>query len=326
MKAIVVDERNPSAPLQLVEQPEPAPGDGEILISVSASGVNRADLMQRAGKYPPPPGASTLLGLEVSGRIAKVGKDVSAWKIGDEVCALLTGGGYAEQVVVPAGQVMPVPRGVRVEDAAGIPEAFITAYVNLFVEGALSEGERVLVHGGSSGVGTAAIQLARVAGCPCACTVGNQAKAERCEQLGAEWAINYKEEDFATSVREWCGDQGVDLVLDIIGRDYLERNVDVLAKGGRVVIISTSSGRTGTLDMATLMRKRARIIGSVLRSRSVEEKTHLIEGFIGRFFASFDQGEISPIIDSVFPVDEAERAHDRMKSSEHIGKIIISWK
>ena len=325
MKILQVKDAGPSSVLYGAEAPDPVAGAGEVLIKVRAAGVNRADLLQRAGKYPPPPGASELLGLEVSGAIASVGSGVSTWKAGDEVCALLAGGGYAEMVSVPEGQVMRKPSGISLTDAAAIPEAFLTAYTNLFVEGYLSPGEKVLIHGGASGVGTAALQLARQCGALAVCTVGDDAKAERCRSLGASEVVNYKTGSFAEQVLRWSP-KGVDLVLDIVGRDYLADNISVLAPRGRLVCIATMSGARGELDIATVMRKRLRIIGSVLRSRTIEEKSALVSAFAQRYLHLFDSKELSPVVHSVFSFDEAEKAHALMRSSGHVGKILLEWK
>jgi putative PIG3 family NAD(P)H quinone oxidoreductase len=324
MKALRVDEKSEARHLVITDEPTPQVGIDEVQISVRAAGVNRADLLQRAGKYPPPEGISTIIGLEVAGIVEAVGDGVEQWKKGDRVCALLAGGGYAETVVVPAGQVMHIPRSLTFAEAAAIPEAFITAYTNLFVEGGLQEGERILVHGGSSGVGTAAIQLATLAVARVSCTVGSEEKASRCRELGASVVVNYKEQDFETVVKEWS-DEGIDLILDIVGAGYFERNLALLAQGGRLVEIATMSGSRAEIDIALLMRKRARIIGSVLRSRSAAEKAGLVAGFVGRFFHSFDTGDLKPIVDSVFPFERAEEAHALMKSSSHIGKIVLSF-
>jgi putative PIG3 family NAD(P)H quinone oxidoreductase len=259
----------------------------------------------------------------VAGIIEDVGEGVEEWKKGDRVCALLAGGGYAQHVVVPAGQVMHIPRALTFAEAAAIPEAFITAYANLFGEGNLQEGDRLLVHGGSSGVGTAAIQLAALAGARVGCTVGSDEKASRCRELGASFVVNYKEQDFERAVREWSP-EGVDLILDIVGQEYFERNLALLARCGRLVEIATMSGARAEIDIALLMRKRARVIGSVLRSRSAAEKAGLVSGFVARFFHAFDTGDIKPIVDSIYPIDRADEAHARMKASVHIGKIVLS--
>lgn len=324
MRAIEIDNPGPQSTLVTREVPDPTLSPGELLIRVAAAGVNRADLLQRAGKYPSPPGASELLGLEVSGIVERVAPEVASLHVGDEVCALLSGGGYAELVAVPAGQVLRRPKSVSLQDAAAIPEAFITAYANLVGEGRLVAGETVLIHGGASGVGTAAIQVARAVGARVACTVGDDAKIERCRSLGAELVINYKREDFASEVARWSGG-GVSLILDIIGRDYFERNIAALAPQGRLVCIATMSGAKAELDISVVMRKRLSIIGSVLRSRSVPDKSELVRGFSERFSRLFDTADMRPVVDSVFGFDRVEEAHDLMRRSGHVGKILLTW-
>lgn len=306
------------------ECPDPTAGEGEVVIKVCAAGVNRADLLQRAGKYPPPPGASELLGLEVSGVVSALGRGVDRWMIGDEVCALLAGGGYAEMVSVPQGQVMRRPSRVSLVDAAAIPEAFLTAYTNLLVEGSLAQGEKVLIHGGSSGVGTAALQLARHLGATPVCTVGDDAKSARCQALGAAAVFNYKTGPFAEHVLQWSS-TGVDLVLDIVGRDYLGDNISVLSPKGRLVCIATMSGARGEIDLGALMRKRLRVIGSVLRSRSLEEKAALVTAFSTACLPLFETGGLSPVVHSVFSCKDVESAHALMRESRHVGKILLQW-
>jgi putative PIG3 family NAD(P)H quinone oxidoreductase len=280
--------------------------------------------LQRAGKYPPPLGASELLGLEVSGIVERVAPEVTSLHVGDEVCALLSGGGYAELVAVPAVQVFRRPKSVSLLDAAAIPEAFITAFANLVGEGRLVAGETVLIHGGASGVGTAAIQVARAVGARVACTVGDDAKIERCRSLGAELVINYKKEDFASEVSRWSGG-GVSLILDIIGRDYFARNISALALQGRLVCIATMSGATTELDISVVMRKRLSIIGSVLRSRGVAEKGEFVRHFSERFAPLFETGAMRPVVDTVFGFYRVEEAHDLMRRSGHVGKILLRW-
>jgi putative PIG3 family NAD(P)H quinone oxidoreductase len=324
MRAIEIENPGPQSTLVTREVPDPTLSPGEVLIRVAAAGVNRADLLQRAGKYPPPPGSSELLGLEVSGIVERVTPGVTSLHVGDEVCALLSGGGYAELVAVPAVQVFRRPKSVSLRDAAAIPEAFITAYANLVGEGRLVAGETVLIHGGASGVGTAAIQVARAVGARVACTVGDDAKIKRCRSLGAELVINYKREDFASEVARWSGG-GVSLILDIIGRDYFERNIAALAPQGRLVCIATMSGAKAELDISVVMRKRLSIIGSVLRSRSVPDKSELVRDFSERFAPLFDTGAMRPVVDSVFGFDRVEEAHELMRRSGHVGKILLTW-
>lgn len=323
MKAIVVLSGQEGHPLAWREVTEPAYAADEVLVDVYATALNRADLMQRAGNYPPPPGASEILGLEMAGRIGAVGANVSGWRVGDRVCALLAGGGYAERVNVPSEMLMPVPDGWSYEQAAAVPEVFLTAFVNLFMEAGLQPGETVLIHGGASGVGTAGIQLTREAGCRVFATAGTAEKAARCVELGAELVINYKEEDFAGRIQHYTNDQGVDVILDIVGADYLERNLRLLKLRGRLVLISTLSGSRANIDLRLLMGRRLRLIGSVLRSRSLAEKIEIKQRFMDRFWALLENGSIRPEIDSVYPIEQAEEAHRQMAQNKNTGKIIL---
>jgi putative PIG3 family NAD(P)H quinone oxidoreductase len=319
VKAIVVGSGE-GRPLACREVAEPDRGPDEALIDVYATGLNRADLAQRGGHYPPPPGASAILGLEAAGVVAEVGAGVSGWGVGDRVCALLTGGGYAERASVPTAMLMPVPDHWSFVEAAAVPEVFLTAYLNLFVEAGLQAGEAALVHGGASGVGTAAIQLARAAGCRVFATAGSSEKIRVCRELGAELAVNYQEEDFAERVKA-AG--GVDVVLDMVGKDYLEGNLEVLNLGGRLVFIATLSGSRAEIDIRKLMAKRLMLKGSTLRARPLAEKAAMLEGFMARFWQPLVGGEIRPVIDTVLPVEEAQRAHEIMRNNENIGKIIL---
>jgi putative PIG3 family NAD(P)H quinone oxidoreductase len=324
MKVIEIVHPGSSSSLRIGERPDPFAGVGEVVVRVRSAGVNRADLLQRAGKYPPPPGVSDILGLEVSGVIESVGAHVSAWRVGDEVCALLAGGGYAEKVSVPAGQLMRRPQGVSLREAAAIPEAFVTAYANVVCAGELRSGDNVLIHGGAGGVGTAALQVARVCGATVMCTVGDDSKIPRCTELGAILVVNYKRDDFSQEVRSQNPD-GVDLILDIVGREYFERNVALLASQGRLVCIACMSGAKVELDISMLMRKRISIVGSVLRSRSIEEKSRLVSEFAKSYLPLFEQGELKPVIHSIVNFAHVEEAHDVMRRSEHVGKIILEW-
>lgn len=324
MRAVIVINQGPASLLELCKVSTPACKPHEVIIAVSAAGVNRADLLQRAGKYPPPPGASEILGLEVSGTVAEVGASVNRWRVGDRVCALLSGGGYAEKVAVNAEHLLPIPTTVTEVEAAAIPEAFLTAYTNLVVEGNLRSGESVLIHGGSSGVGTAAIQVARVSGARIACTVGGEEKASRCRALGAEAAINYKTSDFSKECQNLFP-RGFDVILDMVGQEYFERNLGLLAPGGRLVSIASMSGAKASLDIGMLMKKRARVIGSVLRSRSDLEKASLIMSFEKELLAHFETRAIAPVVDRVYSFDKVADAHERMRSSAHVGKILLSW-
>ncbi len=322
MHAIVVG-RAPEHSLRWEEVAEPAPPPaGHVLVEVSATAVNRADLLQRAGRYPPPPGASDILGLEIAGRIGALGQGVAEWSAGDRVCAIVAGGAYAERCPAPAGSLMRVPERLSLTEAAAVPEAFLTAYVNLFREAELRAGESVLVHGGASGVGTAAIQLAACAGARVAVTARDERKLAVCRRLGAELAIDHTRQDFAAEIeREWGG---VDVVLDIVGADYLERNLRVLATRGRLVLLATLGGAQATVDLAALMRGRIRIIGSVLRGRSDEEKAAITEGFARRFLPLFEEGRLQPVIDRTLPIRQAGDAHALVEGFGNVGKVVLS--
>ena len=320
MKAIIYDADSDTHTLSWQEVPDPVPGEGEVLVRVHAAGVNRADLSQRAGHYPPPPGASEILGLEVSGSVAQLGPNVSATEIGQAVCTLLSGGGYAEYAVAPAGMLMPVPEGWSMVEAAGLPEVFLTAYLNVFLEAQLRAGETVLIHGGASGVGTAAIQLAREAGAEVFATAGTSEKVRTCETLGAA-AFNYREVDFAEAVREHT--DGVDVILDMVGQDYFARNMALLRTEGRMVVIATLSGSQTELDLRQLLGKRLTLKGSTLRSRPLEERVALKESFLARFGEALAAGRLKPIIDTVVEIKDAERAHRRMQDNRNSGKLIL---
>ena len=309
----------------LLWQPSPDPvcGTGEVLVDVYATALNRADLFQRAGKYPPPPGASEILGLEIAGEISTLGTDVIGYQVGERVCALLSGGGYAERAVVPVEMLMPVPEGLDFEQAAAVPECFLTVFVNFYMEAELQAGEIVLTHGGASGVGTAAIQLARASGNSIFVTAGSAEKVARCEELGADLAINYREHDFVESVLAHTDGAGVDVILDIVGGDYLHRNLKLLKPKGRLVLISTLGGARTEIDLRVLMGRRARIIGSVLRSRALAEKIEIKQLFMQRFWRMFLEGQLFPVIDSVVPIEQADAAQQRMAENRNIGKIVL---
>jgi putative PIG3 family NAD(P)H quinone oxidoreductase len=293
------------------------------LVEIHATALNRADLLQRAGNYPPPPGAPDTLGLEMAGVITAVGSHVRNWQVGNRVCALLGGGGYAEQVAVHHSQLIPIPTDWSFEEAAALPETYLTAFVNLFMEARLQPGESVLVHGGASGVGTAAIQILHNLGHKVIVTAGSDAKAAACRELGADLAINYRNEDFVEATQTFTKGEGVDVILDMVGASYFERNFELLRLRGRIVYIATLGGSQVTVDIGKLMRKRARLIGSVLRSRSLEEKQEIKETFMNRCWPLIQRGLIRPVIDTVFPVAEANAAHARMASNENIGKIVL---
>jgi putative PIG3 family NAD(P)H quinone oxidoreductase len=323
MKAVLVDRPGDEGVLRLGEAPAPDLVPGALRIRVVATAVNRADLLQRQGLYPPPPSASPLLGLECAGEVAEVGPGVEGWKPGDRAMALLAGGGYAEQVVVHAGSAMPVPEGLSLEQAAAVPEVFLTAYLNLFEVGALPEGGTALVHGGGSGVGTAAIQLVKAAGGRILVTAGSPEKCARCRELGADVAIDYRRESFETRVREATEGRGVDVVLDSIGAPYLAGNLACLAVGGRLVLIGLMGGVKGEIGLGALLVRRLSVIGSTLRTRSVEEKAAIVAGFQRRFGADLAAGRIRPVVDRVLPLAAVGDAHRAMKASEHFGKIVL---
>jgi putative PIG3 family NAD(P)H quinone oxidoreductase len=307
-----------------VERPLPVPQAGEVLIKVAAAGVNRPDALQRRGGYAPPPGASDIPGLEVAGTIVDVpGNGLAGWRAGDEVCALVAGGGYAEFCAAPAVQCLPVPRRLDLVAAGAIPETAFTVWNNVFDRGRLKPGEWILIHGGSSGIGTLAIQLAHVLGSRVLATAGSAEKCAACERLGAERAINYRETDFVEAVREATGGRGVDVILDIVGGDYLRRNIDVLAVEGRLVQIALQAGPTAQLNMAPLLAKRLTITASTLRARSVEEKGVLAAAVRSNVWPLLESGAVKPIIHTTFPLRAAADAHRLLESSQHIGTIVL---
>jgi putative PIG3 family NAD(P)H quinone oxidoreductase len=301
--------------------PDPEPAAGEVLVDVTASAVNRADLMQRQGLYPPPPGASPYPGLECSGRIAALGDGVTGWQVGDEVCALLAGGGYATRVAVPAGQVLPRPAAVGLRDAAGLPEVACTVWSNVGQLAHLSKGETFLVHGGGSGIGTHAIQVAKALGATVLCTAGTPEKLARCRELGADVAINYRTEDFVARVREETG--GVDVILDMIGAKYLTRNVEALAANGRLAIIGLQGGAKAEIDLGALMRTRAQVIGTVLRSRPAAEKAAIVAAVRERVWPLVESGAVRPVVDRVLPMRDAAEAHRVVEAGQNIGKVVL---
>ncbi|MHA3837746.1 NAD(P)H-quinone oxidoreductase [Terrabacter sp. AAH1] len=324
MRAITIPEPGAADSLVLDEVPDPEAGPGQVLIDVVAAGVNRADVMQRLGHYPPPPGAPEYPGLEVSGRIAAVGEGVGQWHVGDEVCALLEGGGYAEKVAVPAEQVLPVPRGVDLVDAAGLPEVAATVWSNVFLVANIQPGQVLLVHGGSSGIGTMAIQLAKAVGAHVAVTAGSQQKLDACRDLGAEFLVNYKEEDFVERLRELTKGHGADVILDNMGAKYLGRNVEALATNGRLVTIGLMGGRRGELDMGMLLAKRAAVIATSLRARPATEKAAIVAAVREHVWPLVESGDVRPIIHSRHPLEHAAEAHREMEASGHIGKILLT--
>jgi NADPH2:quinone reductase len=308
--------------LSVVEGPEPQPGEREVLIQVAAAGVNHADLLQREGKYPPPPGASPILGLEVAGTVAAAGAQ-SKWKIGDQVCALVAGGGYAEYCLAPDPQCLPIPRGLSMEESAGIPETFFTVWTNMFQMDQLKPGEKILIHGGTSGVGATAIQLAHTFGATVFATAGSEEKCQACLNLGARAAINYKEKDFVQEIKRLTGDRGVDFVLDIVGAPYTARNLECLAARGRLVQVSTQQGAEALVNLGLVMRKRLMLTGSTLRPRSAKEKGEIAQGLYEKVWPLLESERVKVVVDRVFPLAQAADAHRRMASSQHIGKIIL---
>ncbi len=321
----VIEIRGPGGPDVLVpaERSRPSPGPGSVLIKVTAAGVNRPDVLQRQGRYPPPPGASDIPGLEVAGVIEAIGRGVHGWETGDRVCALVAGGGYAEYCVAPAPQCLPVPAGMDLVQAGAIPETFFTVWTNVFERGHLAAGESILVHGGSSGIGTTAIQLAAALGARVFATAGTADKCAACERLGADRAINYRDRDFVADIKEGTGGRGVDVVLDIVGGEYLPRNIDVLATDGRLVQIGTLGGGKAQLNMIPVLQRRLTITGSTLRARSVPEKGAIASALRERVWPLLAVGRVKPIVDRTFPLERAADAHRVMEASAHIGKLVL---
>jgi len=323
MRAVVITSPGDPDVLKLTEVPDPVPGPGEVLVDVTAAGVNRADVAQRLGFYPPPPGAPPYPGLECSGRISALGAGVTVWQPGDEVCALLGGGGYAEQVAVPQGQLLPVPDGVSLVDAGGLPETACTVYATVFQQARLTPGETILVHGGAGGIGTMAIQLAKSFGARVICTAGTPAKLERCTELGADLAVSYVRDDFVSAVDVFTGGRGADVILDLVGGPYLARNVTALATGGRLLVVSTQGGSTAELDLQMLMRKRASILASTLRARPPAEKAAIVAGVREQVWPLISAGRVRPVTDRALPMAEAAEAHRLMEQGAHVGKILL---
>jgi putative PIG3 family NAD(P)H quinone oxidoreductase len=324
MRAVVITEPGGPEVLQAEQVPDPVPAADEVLIQVAGAGVNRADLMQRQGLYPPPAGASPYPGLECSGQITALGVAVTGWQVGDEVCALLSGGGYAEQVAVPAGQLLALPQGVSVLHAAALPEVTCTVYANVFMHAALAAGETLLVHGGSSGIGTMAIQLGHAIGARVVCTAGSPAKLERCRELGADLAVSYKDEDFTEAVARFTDGHGADVILDIVGAAYLPRNVAALATGGRLVVIGMQGGATGELNLGQLLQKRASVFAASLRARPASEKAAIVSAVRTQVWPLIDSGQVVPVIDRILPLDQAAEAHRLVDASGHVGKILLA--
>ncbi|MEU4092507.1 NAD(P)H-quinone oxidoreductase [Streptomyces sp. NPDC026673] len=322
MHAITIPEPGGPDALVWAEVPDPVPAEGEVLVEVAATAVNRADLLQRQGFYDPPPGASPYPGLECSGRIAAIGPGVSGWTVGEEVCALLAGGGYAEKVVVPAGQLLPVPKGAGIIESAALPEVVCTVWSNVFMIAHLRPGETLLVHGGSSGIGTMAIQLAKAVGAKVAVTAGSEDKLAACRALGADLGINYREQDFTAEVREVFG--GADVILDIMGAKYLGRNVDALAVNGRLAVIGLQGGVKGELDLGRMLAKRAAITATSLRGRPLEEKAAIVAAVREHVWPLLESGTVRPVVDRTFPMRDAAEAHRVVEASTHVGKVLLT--
>lgn len=323
MLAIAIREPGGPEVLVPVERPLPQPAAGEVLIKVQAAGVNRPDVLQRQGRYTPPPGVTDIPGLEVAGTIAGVGEGVSGWQIGDAVCALLAGGGYAEYAVAPAPQCLPIPTGLDPLHAAGLPEVMFTVWTNVFERGRLAAGESILIHGGSSGIGTAAIQLAHARGARVFATAGSDEKCRACERLGAERCINYREDDFVAAVRALTGDRGVDVVLDMVGGEYLQRNIDVLALEGRLVQIAQLGGYRSTISTIPILQRRLTITGSTLRPRTVAEKGRIASAVRAEVWPLVESGAVRVLVHQTFPLADAAEAHRVMESSVHVGKLML---
>jgi putative PIG3 family NAD(P)H quinone oxidoreductase len=324
VKAITIPQPGDASALVLTDVPDPQPAPGEVRIKVAAAGVNRADVMQRMGFYPPPPGASAFPGLEVSGTVDAVGDGVDGWSVGDEVCALLSGGGYAELVCVPAEQLLPVPAGVLLVDAAALPEVASTVWSNVFMTANLLPGQTFLVHGGSSGIGTMAIQLAREVGARVAVTAGSADKLGVCRRLGAEILVNYHEQDFVEELRAATAGAGADVILDNMGAKYLARNVDALAPNGRLVVIGLQGGAKAELDLGQLLRKRAAVIATSLRARPADEKATIVAAVREHVWPLVGAGRVKPVIHGRYPLARAGDAHRELEASGHIGKILLT--
>src|SRR5262245_45651611 len=322
---LAIEISSPGGPdvLVPVERPVPSIGAGEVLVKVAAAGVNRPDVLQRQGRYPPPPGITDIPGLEVAGTIEAVGSSVTSWRPGDRVCALVSGGGYAEFCAVPAPQCLPAPRGMDVTHAAAIPETTFTVWTNVFERGALRKGETILIHGGSSGIGTTAIQLAHALGAHVYATAGSAEKCAACESLGAQKAINYHQTDFVSAIKDLTNGRGVDVVLDMVAGDYVQRNIEVLAMNGRLVMIGRQGGVKSEIDVMPILRKRLVLTGSTLRTRSVEEKGALARSVYQHVWPLFESGAMRVIVHATFPLREASAAHRVMESGAHVGKLVL---
>jgi putative PIG3 family NAD(P)H quinone oxidoreductase len=324
VRAVLADGAGGPEVLVVRDLPDPEPGPGEVVLAVAAAGLNRADLLQRMGFYPPPPGASEILGMECSGTVAAIGEGVEGWSVGDTGCALLTAGAYATQVAVPAGQLMPVPAGVGLVEAAALPEVACTVWSNVFMLAALQRDETLLVHGGAGGIGTFAIQLASQFGARVFTTAGSEEKRELCRSLGAEVAIDYRDEDFVEVVRAHTDGAGVDVVLDNMGASYLDRNVAALATEGRLAVIGMQGGTRGELDLSALMRKRGAILATTLRARPSAEKAAICASVVEHVWPWVADGKVRPMVHETVPLDDVRRAHELMESGDHSGKILLT--
>jgi len=323
MQAVVITHAGGPDVLRLEEVPDPVPGPGEVLVEVAAAGLNRADIMQRQGHYPPPPGAPPYPGMECSGRVIELGPEITGWQVGDEVCALLAGGTYADKVAVPQGQLLPVPEGVSLVDAAALPEATCTIQGTVYQMGRLAPGDTFLVHGGAGGIGTFAIQIAKAEGCTVACTSGSPEKLARCRELGADLAVSYRDEDFTDSVLAFTGGHGADVILDIMGASYLAPNLDTLATWGRLVVIATRGGNRGEVDLGLMMQKRASIVAATLRTRTAKEKAEVVAATRVHIWPLISAGKVIPVVHAVLPMAEAAEAHRLLDDGSHVGKILL---
>jgi putative PIG3 family NAD(P)H quinone oxidoreductase len=324
MTAIEIERPGGPDVMRPARRPAPRPARGEVLVRVGAAGVNRPDIMQRLGHYPPPAGASDIPGLEVAGTVTALGADTPRWRVGDRVCGLVAGGGYAEYCVVPGEHCLPIPRGLSIVEAAAIPETFFTVWTNVFERGRLTDGEWLLVHGGTSGIGTTAIQLGRAFGARVIATAGTEPKCDACLRLGAERAINYRDRDFVAEVKGSTGGRGVDVILDIVGGDYVARNLDALALDGRLVQIGLIGGSAARLSLVPVLRQRLTITGSTLRPRSVQEKGAIARALEARVWPLLEAGTVKPVIHARFPLERAAEAHRALERGDHIGKIVLT--
>jgi len=323
MRAVVAEGKGGPEVLRIVQRPVPTPSDGQVLVRVEAAGINRPDVVQREGRYPPPPGAPDILGLEIAGRVVATGPGVSRFSVGDAVMGLVPGGGYADYAVVHETNAIRVPDGLAMVEAGAMPETYFTVWTNVFERGALKPGETFLVHGGTSGIGTTAIQLAKAFGATVLTTAGSAEKCEACRRLGADLAINYRAEDFVAAVKSFTGGRGADLILDMVGGDYIPRNYEAAAQDGRIVQIAFLQGSRIEMDFGRLMLKRLTHTGSTLRSRSVAEKAAIAEALAAKVLPLLGEGRVKPLIDSTFRLDEVAKAHARMDGGSHMGKIVL---